>query len=41
MVEWLERLDYGTESRHKVEFEAGLHHATTGKPSNKWVPFWN
>ena len=31
MVEWLEQLDYGAESRRKVEFEVGLRHATTGK----------
>ena len=44
MVEWLERLGYGAESRRKVEFEAGLCHATTVKlcqPSSKWVPVSN
>ena len=33
MVEWLERLDYGAESRLKVVFEAGLRHAATAKLS--------
>ena len=28
VVKWLERLDYGAQSRR--EFEAGLRHATTG-----------
>ena len=34
MVEWLEQLDYGAESRRKgCEFEAGLRHATLRKLS--------
>ena len=33
MVLWLEWLDYGAESRRKVEFKAGLRHATTGNLS--------
>ena len=33
MVEWLEQLGYGAESRRIREFEARLCHAATGKLS--------
>ena len=33
MVEWLDRLGQGAESRRKREFEDGLLHATTGNLS--------
>ena len=44
MVKLLDRvvLDYGAESRQKVDFKAGLCYLMTGKPcqpSREWVPF--
>ena len=44
IVEWLEQLDYGAESRHKV-VSSRLGFAIRGlkkslcQPSSKWVPF--
>ena len=45
VVEWLERLDSGAESRRKFICSRLFRHPTTGKhplsPSSKWVPFLN
>ena len=46
MVEWLEQLDYGTESRRKVvcsrlDFAMRRLEHSLWQPSSEWVPFSN
>ena len=46
MAEWLERLDYGAESRRKVvsprlDFAMRRLENSLCRPSSKWVPFSN
>ena len=46
MVEWLERLDYGAESRRKVvssrlDFAMRRLENSLCQPSSEWVPFSN
>ena len=46
MVKWLERLDYGAESRHKVVssrlgFAMQQLENSLCQPTSEWVPFLN